>query len=596
MATTTFPLQIILGATDGVSGILGKVEGRLGKFGAKAGAAGRKLTVGLTAPIVGLGAAVVHASAGFETEMNNVAAVTRSTGTPALQEMRDLAQKLGAETQFSAGQVAAGMGVLAQSGLSTAKILGTTELSLELAAAGTLEFAEASNIVTGIMASQQEGTESLSLRTDQLTRVSTSAKTNILELGEALNVSGAIGKAAGLRFEDNVAILGKLADGNKTGAEAGLILRRSLSRLLKPSAEARTALGQLDLGESDVLDDKGKIKDFVGLLGQLEKKGATAGQVITIFGEIAGPSILNLLGQGVPAIEELRDSIDGVSAVGARAEMAAVRMAGAQGGILGFKSAMEALAIAIGDSGLLQWFTDAIKGVAASLLLFRLPLPRMSLTKSSPKTLKFATAITALVATIGPLLILLGKMATGVSVVAKGLTFIIPGLVGFATTLVTTVIPAVVAWTVALLANPVFWIGAAIAGVVVAIIALAKNWRKVVAWMKSGFSDLLAGAKSAFTWILDKLDEFANWIIPDWLKSLIGVFSSGDDMNINVNDSSLASVASGSNIVAGDTSSSSSSKVRVEFDNLPEGARVSQENTGSADVDLGLGFSMMGAV
>jgi TP901 family phage tail tape measure protein len=587
MATTTFPLQIILGATDGVSGILGKVEGRLGKFGAKAGAAGRKLTLGLTAPIVGLGAAVVHASAGFETEMNNVAAVTRSTGTPALQEMRDLAQKLGAETQFSAGQVAAGMGVLAQSGLSTAKILGTTELSLELAAAGTLEFAEASNIVTGIMASQQEGTDSLSLRTDQLTRVSTSAKTNILELGEALNVSGAIGKAAGLTFEDNVAILGKLADGNKTGAEAGLILRRSLSRLLNPSAEARTALGQLDLDEIDVLDDKGKIKDFVGLLGQLEKKGATAGQVITIFGEIAGPSILNLLGQGVPAIEELRDSIDGVSAVGARAEMAAVRMAGAQGGILGFKSAMEALAIAIGDSGLLQWFTDAIKGVSGYV---------RELAKSSPKTLKWATAITALVATIGPLLILLGKMATGVSVVAKGLTFIIPGLLGFATTLVTTVIPAVVAWTVALLANPVFWIGAAIAGVVVAIIALAKNWRKVVAWMKSGFSDLLAGAKSAFTWILDKLDEFANWIIPDWLKSFLGAFSSGEDMNINVNDSTLASVASGSNIVAGDTSSSSSSKVRVEFDNLPEGARVSQENTGSADVDLGLGFSMMGTV
>ncbi len=587
MATTTFPLQIILGATDGVSGILGKVEGRLGKFGAKAGAAGRKLTLGLTAPIVGLGAAVVHASAGFETEMNNVAAVTRSTGTPALQEMRDLAQKLGAETQFSAGQVAAGMGVLAQSGLETNKILGTTSVALELAAAGAIDFAESANIVTGIMASQQEGTEKLGLRTDQLTRISTSAKTNILQLGEALNVSGAIGKAAGLTFEDNVAILGKLADGNKTGAEAGLILRRSLSRLLKPSAEARTALGQLDLGNSDVLDDKGKIRDFVGLLGQLERKGATAGQVVTIFGEIAGPSILNLLGQGVPAIEELRDSIDGVSAVGARAEMAAVRMAGAQGGILGFKSAMEALAIAIGDSGLLQWFTDAIKGVSGYV---------RELAKSSPKTLKWATAITALVATVGPLLILLGKMATGVSVVAKGLTFLIPPLIGFATTLVTTVIPAVVAWTVALLANPVFWIGAAIAGVVVAIIALAKNWRKVVAWMKSGFSDLLAGAKSAFTWILDKLDEFANWIIPDWLKSLIGAFSSGEDMNINVNDSSLAAVASGSNIVAGDTSSSSSSKVRVEFDNLPEGARVSQENTGSADVDLGLGFSMMGAV
>ena len=142
------------------------------------------------------------------------------------------------------------------------------------------------------------------------------------------------------------------------------------------------------------------------------------------------------------------------------------------------------------------------------------------------------------------------------------------------------------------------WIGSVAVhlGVVVAIIALAKNWRKVVAWMKSGFSDLLAGAKSAFTWILDKLDEFANWIIPDWLKSFLGAFSSGEDMNINVNDSTLASVASGSNIVAGDTSSSSSSKVRVEFDNLPEGARVSQENTGSADVDLGLGFSMMGTV
>lgn len=587
MATTKFPLQIILGATDGVSGILGKVEGRLGRFGEKATKAGRKLTLGLTAPILALGASVVHASAGFESEMNNVAAVTRSTGTPALQEMRDLAQKLGAETQFSAGQVAAGMGVLAQSGLETNKILGTTPIALELAAAGAIEFAEASNIVTGIMASQQEGTDKLGLRTDQLTRVSTSAKTNILQLGEALNVSGAIGKAAGVSFEDNVAILGKLADGNKVGAEAGLILRRSLSRLLKPSAEARAALGALDIGKDDVLDDKGKIKDFVGLLGQLETKGATAGQVITIFGEIAGPSILNLLGQGTQAISDLSSEIDGVSASGARAEMAAVRMQGATGGILGFKSAMEALAIAIGDSGLLEWFTSAIKGVSGFV---------RNLSKSNPTILKVGTIIAGVVAAAGPFLIIIGKMATGYAVLAPAITAVWGALVAFSTLMFTAVIPSVVAFTVALLANPITWIVLAIAGLVVGIIALAKNWKAVVSAMVTGFRILLDGAKSALDWILDKLVALASFLIPPWMKWLFEAFSSGDDLNINVNDNTLAAVSSGPS-PAGSLrqGAGTNSKLRVQFDDAPAGTRITQEGD-SDEYDVGLGYSMLGPV
>lgn len=589
MATAKFPLQVILGASDGVSGILGKVEGRLGRFGQKAASVGRKLTIGLSLPILAIGAGALSASADFQTGMNNVAAITRSKGTPAFEALTEQARELGATTQFTAGQAAAGMGILAQSGQDAETILGTLPVTLELAAAGNLELAQSADIATGILASQREGVEKLGLRTDQLVRISQSAKTGVAELGEALNVSGAISKAAGISFESNLAILGKLADGNKKGAEAGLILRRSISRLLKPSAEARSALGALDLSKADILTDDGKIKDFVGLLGQLEKKGATAGQIITIFGEIAGPSILSLLGQGVGAIEELRGSIEGVAATGARAEIAAVRMSGAMGATKAMQSAVEAFGIALGDSGLLEWFTAAANELST---FFRW------LSKTSPQVLKWGSLVAAAAAAAGPLLIFIGQIAIGYARLSLGLGVILPQLAAFGATLFGTVIPAVFAWTAALLANPVFWIVGAIVGVTMAVIWLAKNWDKAVAGMKRGFSALLGAAQSALNWIDDKLGALGKFIVPPWLRWVINRFSGGKDADLNIvaRDESSAGIAAGAAPVGSFSSSSSSSSIKVDFTNLPAGAEVTRAETGDVPVDLSLGYNLAGAL
>lgn len=591
MTSAKYPLAVILSAVDNISGTLGKVESRMDKFAAQTSKVGKTLTRNLTLPIALLAAGTIGASANFEKSILNIAAITRTTGTPALEEMRSKARELGETTQFSASQAADAMGILAQSGQDSKTILETIPTVLELAAAGELELADAANIATSILAGQREGTEKLGQRTDQLVRISQSAKTEIGELGEALNISGALSKGAGQSFESTLAVLGKFADANKKGAEGGLVLRRSLSKLLELTPDAIKTFKKLKFKQGDILNDDGSVKDFIGILAQLERSGATAGQIMSIFGEIAGPTIISTIGMGTPALTKLRESIDGVSAAGARAEFAAVRMAGATGGIAGFWSAVEGLAISIGDSGLLEWFTTAVKWATEFT---------RSLSASNPTLLKWGTILSLVAAAAGPVLIVVAQLATAISTVHKVIGFIGPALLSFGTTLFTTVIPATIAWGAALLANPIFWIGAAIAGVTLGVIYLAKNWDKAVAGMKNAFGTLFRAAKSVLDWLDEKLGVIANFIVPPWLRWLVEKFSGigQNDVDINLRDERAASVAAGTQPISvfNESSTSSSTSVKVDFSNLPQGARVSREDSGPGGADLDLGWAMAGAL
>jgi TP901 family phage tail tape measure protein len=664
MTLAKYPLAVILSAVDNISGTLGKVETRMDKFAARSAKAGETLTKNLTLPIALLAAGTIGAAANFEKSILNIAAITRTSGTPALEEMRSKARELGETTQFSASQAAAAMGILAQSGQDSKTILETIPTVLELAAAGELELADAANIATSILAGQREGTEKLGQRTDQLVRISQSAKTEIGELGEALNISGALSKGAGQSFESTLAVLGKFADANKKGAEGGLVLRRSLSRLLELTPDAIETFKKLKFKQGDILNDDGSVKDFIGILAQLEKSGATAGQIMSIFGEIAGPTIISTIGMGTPALTKLRELIDGVSAAGARAEFAALRMAGATGGIMGFWSAVEGLAISIGDSGLLEWFTVAVKKSTEFV---------RSISASSPALLKWGTIISLAVAAAGPLLIMLAQLVIAGSTLAKVFGFvsastataaatgeaaakshgllhkamskaipaiwsfgktlvtqvipatikwaltmgrqlvatlsslavrivstIVPAILSFGTMLVSTVIPATVAWGAALLANPIFLIGAAIAGVTLGVIYLAKNWDKAVAGMKNAFGTLFRAAKSVLDWLDEKLGVIANFIVPPWLRWLVEKFSGigQSDVDINLRDERAASVAAGTQPISvfNESSTSSSTSVKVDFSNLPQGARVTREDSGPGGADLDLGWAMAGAL
>ncbi|MFI7677868.1 hypothetical protein [Actinophytocola sp. NPDC049390] len=122
---------------------------------------------------------------------------------------------------------------------------------------------------------------------------------------------------------------------------------------------------------------------------------------------------------------------------------------------------------------------------------------------------------------------------------AGGLTgFLVPALKTMWTTLTTSVIPSIWAFTSALLANPITWVVLGIAALIAIIVLLVKHWDtvkevvgNVIGWIRDrwnglmswfggipdwfgrifgGIGDAISGAfKSAINWVIDRL----NWFI-----------------------------------------------------------------------------------
>ncbi len=75
------------------------------------------------------------------------------------------------------------------------------------------------------------------------------------------------------------------------------------------------------------------------------------------------------------------------------------------------------------------------------------------------------------------------------------------------------------AWTAALLANPVTWIVVGIIALIVALIALWRNWDAVTAWCQDKWSMFVGG-------ISDGFQQVRDWFgaLPDWLQYALMAF------------------------------------------------------------------------
>lgn len=150
-----------------------------------------------------------------------------------------------------------------------------------------------------------------------------------------------------------------------------------------------------------------------------------------------------------------------------------------------FKSAVQDLATSIGTN-LLPVITPVIQKVTEWINKFN---------ELSPKTQKIITIVGLLVAAIGPVLIIIGKLATGISSIIS-----LVNLVGGATT--------------ALSLGPMVGIVAAIAAVVAAGIWLYKNWDKVKETakalgtkIKSVWNAIKTATRTAWTTIRDAVTK-----------------------------------------------------------------------------------------
>lgn len=466
------PIRIRITGVDEFSKTLGSVSRKLEKTGKSMQGIGKTMTRNVTLPTVAAGAAILKVAGGFESTMKQVEVLTGATGDD-LERLTSKARELGATTQFSASQAAEGMNSLAMAGLSVDEIYGSIGGSLQLAAASGLELGVAADYVTNIMTPFGKASSDLIGINDALAHVFSNTNTTMSELAEAMTYVGSVAGPMGLTINETSAALGLMSKAGIKASQAGTSLRGILAKISSPSKEAVGVLSDLGIPKSAVIDSEGNVRSLIELVKAFEDAGANTAQMLQIFGQRAGPGMAALVGQGSAELGRLTKL---TYESGRAQEIAEKRMEGLFGSLRELVSALQELAISIGESGLLD---DATKLTELLTSLVR------KFGESSDATKRFVTIVAGIAATVGPVLVAIGSflMLTGKLgiVVAK----IAPALVALK-----GVIVSVGSAIGTFLLSPITLVLAAVSIWLYNFHLLRKNWSTLVDAFRSKFSFL----------------------------------------------------------------------------------------------------------
>lgn len=365
------PLQIavtvsgaLLGKLKQIAGVqLGKVASGVKKIGESAVSAGKTAVKGVASGMVAatkatrdIGLSAIKVGSGFESSMSQVAATMGMSADQAnysneeYAKLAKTAKEMGAATKFSASESAEALNYMALAGYDADKACGALPTVLNLASAGGMDLASASDMVTdsmsalGIEATQ----ENLTSFGDQLAKTSQKSNTSVAQLGEAvLTVGGTAKTLAGGTTELNT-LLGIIADNGVKGAEGGTALRNIMLSLQAPTDTAAKKMKNLGL---NVYTAEGKMRPMNDILNDLnasmdgmsdQKKQDI---LSTIFNKNDLKSVNALLANSGERFDELSGLIE--NSDGAMKDMADTMNDNLTGRITEFQSATEGAGIAI---------------------------------------------------------------------------------------------------------------------------------------------------------------------------------------------------------------------------------------------------------
>lgn len=263
---------------DGISGTLNKQFGYtiLKDVGGAIASAGKAL--------VGFAADSVQVGQTFDAAMSQVAA-TMGITTDQIGELRDFAQEMGATTQFSATQAAEALNYMALAGYDAETSMEMMPNVLNLAAAGAMDLARASDMVTDASSALGLDLEQTTDMVDQMAKAASKSNTSVAQLGDAiLTVGGTAKQLTGGTVELSTA-LGILADSGIKGAEGGTHLRNILLALSPQTDKAANAMEALGF---TAYDAEGNLRPLNEVFAQLQASidGMTAEERQNVLSDI----------------------------------------------------------------------------------------------------------------------------------------------------------------------------------------------------------------------------------------------------------------------------------------------------------------------
>ncbi|EKF9039322.1 phage tail tape measure protein [Staphylococcus pseudintermedius] len=403
---------------------------------------GRSMSMYVTAPVVAGFGLAAKKSIDFDDSMRKVKATSGATGKE-FNLLRDKALEMGAKTKFSASESAEALQYMSLAGWDTKDMLNGIDGVMQLAAASGEDLGQVSDIVTDGLSAFGLKAKDSSHFADVLAQTSSKANTDVSGLGEAFKYVAPVAGSFGFSVEDTSIALGLMANSGVKASQAGTALKSMMTKLAKPTGEAKKTMESLGIS---ITDSEGKMLPFRDIMDQLRgslgglSKAQQSAAVKTLFGQEAMSGILPIINASDEDYQKLTKSID--NSAGASKRMSDEMEGGIGGSIRKMKSAIESMAISIGNvlaphirraadflAMLADKFTSMsgwVKTGVVGLGVFAAALGPLILT-----TGMFTAALGSIMTTLGPLMTgivkaggLMNFLGTKAPFAAKGLTLV----------------------------------------------------------------------------------------------------------------------------------------------------------------------------
>lgn len=390
------------------------------RIGSSAKAMGRTLSFRVTAPIVAMAGASVAAFTSFDKAMTESTSIMKVTEAQ-VDRMKKTAIELSTQGAQGPKDLAEAYFFLASAGKDAEQSMALLPKVQKFATAGAFDMALATDLLTDAQSAlgmtskdTAQDAENLARLADVLVKANTLANASVQQFSIALtSKAGSSLKAFNKDAEEGVAVLAAFADQGVKAELAGNQLDRVIRLLSKASMD--NAAQHKELG-FQVFDAEGKMRNMADIVGNLEtilEGMSDETKVATLdmlgFEARVQQAILPLLGMS----EKIREYENGLrSAGGITDEVANKQMQSLSNRLAVAKNRLTAVAIQIGER-LVPVIEKMIGFVERAVKWWD------TLSEEQQKNI---LKISALVAVIGPALVLLGTMVTTIGTLVPVVT------------------------------------------------------------------------------------------------------------------------------------------------------------------------------
>jgi len=296
----------------------------------------------------------IRATIDYDQSLKNLKAITGATALET-EKMGDVIRRVSQDTQFSTKEVADGMTILGQAGLTAKQSIQSIDAIISLATATGTSIATVVDLVTTTFSVYGMEANRATYISDVFANSVNKSKLSMEGLATAFNYVGPIAATAGVSFEDTNAALMTLANAGLRASTQGTVLRQVMAALEDPNqklADAATKAGvslqDLDLNTHSLssvfntlrtmmVDVKTGMIDNTRVFSTFEKR--TASGLV---------SLLQTNQAGLLVFDGMRDSL---LESGTAADMQKIQMEGLDNSIKKLWNSILTTSINLGENG-----------------------------------------------------------------------------------------------------------------------------------------------------------------------------------------------------------------------------------------------------